>query len=278
MRPALCALRPQRPGALPLTHPEIPRLEHPRPDFMREPWINLNGPWRFTLDPENLGEQQRWYRRAHPDLAGSRPYHDPFGATILVPFPWESELSGIRVTDYKGAAWYQRTILVPADWAEDGVGEAPEAAALPLTGGDGTIPSAPGALRAARWRLRPFLCFGAVDWNAKVWVDGRFVAEHDGGYTPFFLDLSRYLHAGRPATLTLRAWDVCAADTLLGKQTYDWYTHSGGIWQPVWLEGRPGAHLSGLRITPHLREGSATFAVEITADEASAGVYRLEVR
>jgi hypothetical protein len=54
-----------------LTQPETPRPEHPRPDFVREPWINLNGPWRFTLDPENLGEQQRWYRLPHPDLSGA---------------------------------------------------------------------------------------------------------------------------------------------------------------------------------------------------------------
>ncbi len=73
-----------------------------------------------------------------------------------------------------------------------------------------------------------------------MWVDGRFVTEHDGGYTPFYVDLTPYLRPGRPATLTVRVWDACDADTLLGKQVDEWYTHSGGIWQPVWLEGRPG--------------------------------------
>lgn len=87
----------------------IPRPEHPRPSFMREPWLNLNGRWRFTFDPHNVGEQKRWYRLLHPQaafvqeggtaprvLAGSRrggdgiappAIEDPFGLEIVVPFP-----------------------------------------------------------------------------------------------------------------------------------------------------------------------------------------------
>ena len=83
----------------------------------------------------------------------------------------------------------------------------------------------------------------AVDWSARVWVNGRFVTEHEGGYTPFEVDLSRYVRPGQIVTLTVRVWDACDADTPLGKQTEEWYTHSGGIWQTVWLEARPSAHL-----------------------------------
>jgi glycosyl hydrolase family 2 len=256
----------------------IPRPEHPRPDFMREPWINLNGRWRFTFDPENVGEQQRWYRLRHPSLSAGegRPLHDPFGRTIVVPFPWESYLSEVRAPEYRGAAWYQRTIVVPAEWAEPGArtdGEAP----LPPVTGDGSVPGPIPGLPPAQWRLRPYLCFGAVDWNARVWVDGRFVAEHSGGYTPFYLDLSRYVRPGRSATLTVRVWDACDADTLLGKQTYDWYTPSSGIWQTVWLEGRPAAYLSQVPITPHLDRGCATFALAVQSDGAAAD-YRLVIR
>jgi len=226
---------------------------------MREPWLNLNGRWRFTFDPHNVGEQKRWYRRPSPQAASRggaaqlSAEEDPFGLEITVPFPWESRLSGLSAKAYKGAAWYQRSLEVPSDWAE----RAPE-------GGP------------PRWRLTPWLCFGAVDWHARVWVNGRFAGEHSGGYTPFSLDLGRFVQPGEPATLTVRAFDACDADTPLGKQTYDWYTPSSGIWQTVWLEGRPAAHLSRLHVTPGLEK--ASFGVTVEADPGAVGsAYRLAV-
>jgi hypothetical protein len=255
----------------------IPRPEHPRPDFKREPWLNLNGRWRFTFDPHNVGEQKRWYRLPYPQAShaqGDAPtslllassgqggdgvtlpaIEDPFGLEIVVPFPWESRLSGLSAKEYKGAAWYQRSIEIPADWAETPSGEG-----------------------RPQWRLKPYLCFGAVDWQARVWVNGRFAGEHSGGYTPFSLDISRFAQPGQPATVTVRAYDACDADTLLGKQTYDWYTPSSGIWQTVWLEGRAGAYLSRLHLTPRLEEGKAILNVTVDADESATGKpYRLSV-
>src|SRR5688572_14856062 len=144
----------------------VSRPEHPRPIFKREPWINLNGPWRFTFDPLDHGEQLRWYRIRPPQLrrdtdmdagGAARPFgaprpstlvDDPFGATISVPFPWESRASGIQQDEQKGAAWYQRVLEVPAEWgsSEPGTEESP-------------------AETTATWALHPYLCFGAVDWN-----------------------------------------------------------------------------------------------------------------
>src|SRR5688572_21601256 len=81
----------------PITDPghPLPRPEHPRPECQREPWINLNGRWRFTFDPQNAGEQKRWYRVPHPtvDPNVSASVADPFRGEIVVPFPWESSLS-----------------------------------------------------------------------------------------------------------------------------------------------------------------------------------------
>ena len=118
--------------------PTLPRPEHPRPDFERQPWINLNGRWRFTFDPRNEGEPLRWHRLSHPDLGevgstsgttGTVLTEDPFGAEIVVPFPWESRLSGVDDPTYKGAGWYQRLIEAPADWATPArpTGRPPEA-------------------------------------------------------------------------------------------------------------------------------------------------------
>src|SRR5688500_9440702 len=81
----------------------IPLPEHPRPHFQRADWRNLNGTWRFRLDPGNRGEAAGWQRAS---LASPR--------RILVPFPWGSPLSG--VPDSADIGWYERTIEIPAAW------------------------------------------------------------------------------------------------------------------------------------------------------------------
>jgi len=82
---------------------DIPLPEHPRPDFQRKDWINLNGAWEFQFDKDNKGEQNKW---AQTDIR--------FNRKIKVPFPWGSPLSGIP--DSADIGWYQRDILVPEDW------------------------------------------------------------------------------------------------------------------------------------------------------------------
>jgi len=81
----------------------IPLPEHPRPDFERAEWINLNGPWQFRFDKENAGENANWFS------AGVE-----FPETITVPFPWGSKLSG--VSNAAHIAWYRRSITVPESW------------------------------------------------------------------------------------------------------------------------------------------------------------------
>ncbi len=105
--------------------------------------------------------------------------------------------------------------------------------------------------------------FGAVEWNAKVWVNGRLSPSTTAGTPLFAVDLAPYLRPGVPATLTVRVWDACDADTPLGKQADEWYTHSGGIWQTVWLEDRPEAYVSQVHVTPDLEAGRASFAVSV---------------
>src|SRR5216117_92571 len=82
----------------------IPLPEHPRPDFERTEWLNLNGRWRFAFDARDEGERAGWVSR---DLPGARE--------ILVPFSWGAPLSG--VPDSADIAWYARSITVPAVWS-----------------------------------------------------------------------------------------------------------------------------------------------------------------
>ncbi len=82
----------------------IPLPEHPRPDFQRAAWQNLNGPWQFRFDRADAGLKEEWFQGK-----------TEFPETIIVPFPWGSPLS--KVPDAATIAWYTRSVSVPETWA-----------------------------------------------------------------------------------------------------------------------------------------------------------------
>jgi hypothetical protein len=193
-------------------------------------WQNMPGPW-LPLDRHPRPD----WARPWVDLNGPWRFDfDPedkgveerwfeghtFSKTITVPYPWQSSLSGIHAPDYQGTAWYERDIPMPTGFRE---GETP----------------------------RVFLVFGAVDWEATVWVNGKEAVRHEGGYTPFEIEVSRFAEPGETARVTVRARDITDPETPNGKQT-GWYTPTGGIWQSVYLECRPQAFLKSARITPNI--------------------------
>lgn len=213
-----------------LTSPEVTAEEldaPPRPDWSR-PCTVLNGPWRFDFDPQDAGEKENW-QQSHT-----------FSKSINVPFPWQSELSGIHDTEYQGAVWYQRDITIPKNLLD----------------------------------RRVFLVFGAVDYQAKVWLNNTLIAEHEGGYTPFEAEITSMVKPGQTATVTVRAYDVADPETPTGKQT-DWYTRSGGIWQTPYLEYRGLSFLRKARITPDIDKAQTTFACDVEARDA--GTYTVEI-
>src|SRR5215467_5434911 len=184
------------------TGPEaIPLPEHPRPDFQRSDWINLNGQWRFKFDAADQGERTGWFKQALVS-----PH------SILVPFSWGAPLSG--VADSADVGWYQRPITVPAAW---------------------------------RGR-RVFLVVGASDWRTSVWLNDAKVGEHQGGYTPFSIELTKTLAYGSPQRLTLRVDDSAHPFKLEGKQGYG---KARGMWQTVYLEARGSDPLEFVHFTPH---------------------------
>lgn len=139
--------------------------------------------------------------------------------TILVPFPVESSLSG--VAERHDRVWYRRAFAIPADWSGQ----------------------------------RVWLHFGAVDWEARVWVDGKQLPTHRGGYDPFSYDITDVLQPGETHELVLGVFDPTSDGAQPhGKQVIEpkgiWYTPSTGIWQTVWLEPRPAASIERLRMTP----------------------------
>ena len=109
---------------------------------------------------------------------------------------------------------------------------------------------------------RVWLRFGAVDWRADVWVNGRKVAEHEGGYTPFDADISDALTRDRENVLVVRAFDPTDPNLPTGKQV-GWYTPSSGIWQTVWLEARPKTYIAGFRVVTAIEPASVRFSVDV---------------
>jgi beta-galactosidase/beta-glucuronidase len=161
---------------------------------------------------------------------------DGFSRTIQVPFPPESRSSGLRETGYHPVVWYRRNLAVGG---EDRSG-------------------------------RLLLHFGAVDYRARVWLNGRLVAEHEGGHTPFTADLTHALVPGDTQVLVVRAEDQ-PRDVAQprGKQDWEpdphaiWYHRTTGIWQPVWLEAVQETHVEAVRWTPDVDRGSFLLAVRL---------------
>ncbi|MFG2888766.1 PA14 domain-containing protein [Streptomyces sp. NPDC048248] len=183
--------------------------EYPRPQLTRDKWRNLNGEWQF----------------AAADKGDAPPVGKQLAEKILVPYPVESQLSGIE--RHEDRMWYRRTFTVPADWK----------------------------IGSSR---RLDLNFGAVDWQAEVYVNGKKVTAHKGGYDRFSVDITDALRPGRTQELIVGVYDPTDAEDgespPIGKQRLDpsgiWYTASSGIWQTVWMEPVAADHADSLELTP----------------------------
>ena len=223
----------------------IPRSEYPRPQFVREGWMNLNGQWQFEIDQGRSGEA-RGLQKEGVALSGQ----------ITVPFCPESKLSGVEYVDFMYGVWYKRTVSLPA---QEG---------------------------------RTVLHFGAVDYHARVFVNGQLVGSHKGGYVSFCFDITDFVREGENEIAVFAQDDT--RDRLIpsGKQsrTYNsrgcYYTRTTGIWQTVWLEFTPKTYIKNVKYYPNITDGSVTveanmvgcgdFACEIAYEGKPMGGYKAE--
>ncbi len=183
--------------------------DYPRPQMVRDAWKNLNGLWEYAI------------------VAQDKEQPAEFAGAILVPFPVESSLSGVKKrVGPENHLWYRRTFTVPCAWEG----------------------------------RRVLLHFGAVDWEARVWVNGTKVGSHTGGYTAFSFDITDALSEDAPdgkQEIVVSAWDpVNAGAQARGKQVRNpggiWYTPTTGIWQTVWLEPVSPCSIEKIRVTPDI--------------------------
>jgi len=255
--------------------------DYPRPDFVRESvhWRSLDGPWYFLFDDNDAGLSQSWHLKGLPDEVMVNPTNtnssDKSGAPdivakiaagtqellkdnifkgreavvnkkrdIQVPYVFQCPASGINELGVHEVLWYERQV-------ED--------------------------LRSEKEKLdgyRVVIRFGAVDYEAKVWVGGQFFGGHRGGHVPFDVDITDAFASGKAQTLTLRVFDSAHDLTQArGKQYWKaqpesiFYTPSGGIWQTVWMES-----------VPTVRIGDASTGTVLRSNDIESGKLTGEIK
>jgi len=202
---------------------------YPRPQLCRPDWHSLDGTWAFSYDDNDIGQRDAWF---HPGSSAR------FARQIIVPFPPESEASGIGDVRQHPIVWYRREVT-----------------------------NEELALRPPMAGSRVLLHFGAIDYQADVWVDGQHAGDHIGGQSPFTLDITHALDVQSAVhTIVVRAEDDPSDQSQpRGKQTWQssphkvWYERTTGIWQTVWTEIVPETYISELAWQADPDEGVSAF-------------------
>ena len=196
-------------------NPTIPRPEYPRPQLVRNDWLNLNGQWQFEIDQADSGIKRGLLDR---DLTGE----------ITVPFCPESDSSGVACHDHMNAMWYRRTVEIPAAWAGRKVllhfGAVTTKATVWVSGQE--VVRHHGCWTGFTADLSGVAEAGEI---ATIVLRARHDSHNPGPYGKQF--------SATPASIA--SHDCC---------------RSSGIWQTVWMEPVPALHLKRPRITPDVGE------------------------
>jgi hypothetical protein len=196
--------------------PLKPWHNYPRPDLARESWMSLNGLWDYAITAKDI-KPENW------------------DGKILVPYPVESALSGVkkRVSEDQNL-WYKTSFKVPDVWKKKQI----------------------------------LLNFEACDFETVAWVDGKEAGKHRGGYDPFTFDITTLLSGNKMHELIVCVWDPTDKGTQpRGKQVSEpgniWYTPTTGIWQTVWLEPVNDSYISSFRTLTNADEGTISFKTDV---------------
>ncbi len=197
--------------------------EYPRPSMVRKNWMNLNGIWNFKIQSKDSLKPEKFDRQ------------------ILVPFPPESQLSGLKATiTPEQKMWYSRNFIIPENWSYKYI----------------------------------LLHIGASDWETTVYINGERAGSHRGGYDPILLDITFYLKEKGRQRIDIEVWDPTdSGNQPVGKQKLEsggiWYTPTSGIWQTVWIEPVMWASISDINITPDI--DNSRVLIEANTFQANEG-------
>jgi beta-galactosidase/beta-glucuronidase len=209
--------------------------------------VTTTTPYDLASDPRAHHPRPQLQRAGWRSLDGTWQFafddegriHDPaavrFDRTIRVPFPPESAASGIHDPGFHRVLWYRKVVELQAPEREG----------------------------------RLLLHFGAVDYEATVWVNGQRVADHTGGNTPFAADVSECRKDGVIEIVLRVEDDPHDLAKPRGKQDWQpdsheiWYPRTSGIWQTVWLEPVPETSLRRLIWTSHLDRWEIGFEAHV---------------
>ena len=221
---------------------------HPMTQWAQQ--VDPQNPWPEYPRPQMVREAWQnlnglWDYAIRPLSENERPTE--YQGQILVPYAIESALSGVKkpvLPDQR--LWYHREFALPGDW----LGK------------------------------RVLLHFEAVDWKAEVWVNNWYIGSHQGGYDPFTLDITHYLHTD-PLHEQSQKIEVAVTDPTnsgtqpCGKQTLKpegiWYTAVTGIWQTVWLEAVNSSYIRDIKLRPSAR--SRSIQIEFDLENAPLGAW-----
>ena len=169
---------------------------------------------------------------------------DIFDMEINVPFTYESPLSGINIKDICECVWYKRTFNLSDNWNNG----------------------------------RILLHFGAVDYHAKVWINGKYVSFHRGGMTSFAFDITKYVQTGENTVVVKAFDDLRSGKQPSGKQNFAYYsfgcvyTRTTGIWQTVWLEYVPfESYIKDFKVYTDI--DNSTVTINASFDKAVKDAY-----
>jgi beta-galactosidase/beta-glucuronidase len=222
---------------------------HPVECALPTPWsdsVSVDHPWPEYPRPQMVREEWKNLNGLWDYGIRKRYEEQPqrWDGQIRVPFPVESCLSGVKKrVDEEQVIWYRRKFSVPAAWQGCHV----------------------------------LLHVEASDWETKVWVNGRFVGVHQGGYDPFSFDITGQLTGRGEQEVVMAVWDPTDQGTQpRGKQVSHprgiWYTPTSGIWQTVWLEPVPEHYLTSYRVYPDPGKGEVRIMTSLARPVADAKV------
>ncbi|MDF2699552.1 MAG: putative hydrolase [Haloplasmataceae bacterium] len=208
--------------------------DYPRPQFVRNNYLNLNGSWDFAFDDELKGEVEKWFENF------------PKQANIVVPFTYQTPLSGINKQEYHPYVWYHRLLDLNDEQLKN---------------------------------KRVILHLEGSDYFTKVYINGKYVDHHKGGYTRFSVDITHYLMVGENK-IVYRIEDDLSCTKPRGKQRWldhsfgCWYVETTGIWKTVWCEFVSENYLKDVKMTPHLEN----FTLEVNEFDLLSDIHPFKIQ